>query len=193
MVDDRSNDVKMNDDIETIIARLEATSSENGKILIREAIEKMKNGANYIEALRLTPEVLEVIYQHGYHLFQSGKYKDALSTFEILRGLNPEDQRYAFAIAACHHFAKNYTEAIAYYIIYASFEQGDPIPFYHMYDCFLKTNHPTLAANALDEAYRRAKGNPKYHDLKEKIELELKNTGIDAKGSEININKEIKG
>ncbi len=192
MTNEETSRLERNDfDIDTIVQKLEKTASVKEKALFREAIEKMKEGSTLYESLRLTPDMLEVIYQHGYQLFQSGKYKEALSTFRILQTLHPEDKRYPFAIAAALHFEKNYVEAAAYYMIYASMDRTDPIPFYHLYDCFLKEKHPTIAENALDEAYRLAKGNPKYHDLKEKIELELKH--IESKDSEIKIHKEIKG
>jgi tetratricopeptide (TPR) repeat protein len=96
------------------------------------------------------------------------------------------DPRYVFAIAATHHHMKNYDEAAGYYMLYEALHPTDPIPYYHLYDCFRKTNNPELAENALRAAFRLAEKDSKYEDLKTKIEMELKqfqSSGSQAKQS----------
>lgn len=142
--------------------------------LMEDAFVKMsREGLSLPEALGFTPEIMEVIYQHAYHLFQSGKYGEALLVFNLLRQLNPDDNRFTFAIAACHHYNKDYVNAAAHYLVYETRDIQNPIPYFHLYDCFTKLGHSAIALNALNEALRLAKLNPKHDKLKEKIQLEL--------------------
>ena len=117
-------------------------------------------------------EVMEVIYQQGYLLFQNGKYKDALIIFDVLRTLDVADSRYSFAIAACYHYMKDYLDAAANYLIYKDMNPLDAVPSFHLYDCFARANIPLSALVYIQEALVLAGYDPKYAALKEKIKLE---------------------
>jgi type III secretion system low calcium response chaperone LcrH/SycD len=145
--------------------------------LIEDALIKIENeGLTPQEAMGISDDVIEEIYEHGYHFFKSGKFKDALAIFSVLNQLvGGSDPRYLFAIAATHHHMKNYVEAAGYYMIYEALHPTDPLPYFHLYDCFKKDNKPEMAVNALKAALRLCEKDPKYADLKAKIELELKN------------------
>lgn len=161
-------------DVKAIIERLGDEIPPKAVPLIQNAIAKIESNVSIEDALGLTPEIIEVIYKHGYHLYQSGKFREALNVFNLLHFFNPTENRYIFSIAACHHQSKNYLEAAAYYMIYEINDQKNPLPFFHLYDCFIHADHPSLARNALDEALRLAKLDPKHHELKGRIEMELK-------------------
>lgn len=153
--------------------------------LIEETLTKMlSENLSLKEALGFTDEMIEEIYEHGYHLFQSGKYKDALTVFDLLRQIDGLDPRLTFAIAACNHQAKNYIEAAGNYMLYEALDQTNPLPYYHLYDCFLKMGHPALAFDALKLAHRLAGDNPRYTELKGKIEIELQHLKDLEGGSE---------
>lgn len=142
--------------------------------LIEEAIAKMKvDNISPKDALGFTSQMMEVIYQHGYNLFQNGKYKDALIIFNFLRQLDFSDTRYTFAIAACYQYSKQYLDAAANYSIYKSMDPLNPIPCFHLYDCYLKADYPLSALLAIQEALALADRNPEYAGLKKKIQLEL--------------------
>lgn len=144
--------------------------------LVEEALIKMETeNLTAREVMGISQDVMEEIYEHGYHFFQSGKYKDALPIFNVLCQLDGGlDPRYTFAIAACHHHMKNYIEAIGYYMLYEVLDPTNPLPYYHMYDCFKKLNQSEMAFNVLAAAEHLADEDPKYAELKNKIELELK-------------------
>ena len=124
------------------------------------------------DALGLTPDMMEAIYQQGYNFFQTGKYRDALTIFNALRYLDILDGRYTFAIAACYHHLKDYTNAAANYLIYRQMDPLNPEASFHLYDCFFKTQNPTASLFYIQEALVLAGMDPKYADFKEKIKLE---------------------
>ena len=144
------------------------------RTLVENVFAKMKvDHLQPKDALGFSPEVMEVIYQYGYNLFQNGKYADALIVFENLRQLDITDIRYSFAIAACYHYSKRYLDAAANYLIYKYMDPLNPIPCFHLYDCYMKSNHPASALFELQEALILANRSPEYNELKEKIQVEL--------------------
>jgi len=144
--------------------------------MIEDALIRIqKEGLTPAEAMGISPEFLEEIYECGYHFFQSGKYKDALLIFNFLVQLSAgSDHRFTFGIAAAHHHLKEYPEAAGYYMIYNLIHPLNPLPYYHLHDCFKKMNSLELALSALQTADKLAATDPKNAALKAKIELELR-------------------
>lgn len=140
--------------------------------LIEEAVAKINAGILAKDALGLTPEVMEFFYQQGYNFFQNGKYEDARVIFSVLRFLDITDSRYTFAIAACYHYMQDYLNAAANYLIYREMDPFNPVTSFHLYDCFRKSNFPTSALFHIEEALYLAGKEPKYAELKMKIQLE---------------------
>lgn len=142
--------------------------------MIEEALKKViKEGLLLKEVLGFSPKIIEQIYEYGYLLFQSGKFKEALEVFTILRKIDNENKRYTFAIAATHHQMKHYAEAVGNYMMYQALDQTNPLPYYHLFDCFSKLNQPALAFNALMSARRLAENDPQHTKLKNKIDMEI--------------------
>ena len=151
-----------------------------GDKIPKEAIPRLEEAITKIvveqvpprKALGMTPEMLEVIYQQGYLLFQSGKYDDALVIFNVLRLLDVTDARFTFAIAGCYHMKKEYLDAAANYLIYHEMDALNPIPPFHLYDCFNKAHYPSAALMFLQEALVLAGMDAQYSSLRERIQLE---------------------
>lgn len=159
--------------VDAIVGQLGDQLPKDAAPKIEEAIQKIViDKKSPKDVLGLTPQVMEVIYQQGYHFFQSGKYADALIIFNILRFFDITDPRYTFAIAGCYHYQKDYLNAAANYLIYKVMDPLNPIPSFHLYDCFVKANYPTAALLYIQEALALAGMDPKYANLKEKIALE---------------------
>lgn len=170
---EEENLVEIKKQIKQVLAE-EKNMPPEAASLIEENLTKMiKEDLSLTEALGFTPDMLEEIYQEAYLFFQSGKFKEALPIFQLLRRLDGLDSRFTFAIAACNHQMKNYEEAVGNYIICEGMDPTNPFPYYHMYDCFKKMNQPELAINALKAAYQIIADDPKYAEMKGKIELEL--------------------
>ena len=173
MTDRQEEFEKAKKEAQAIIEKLGDQVPQEARPLVEEAFAKMKvDQLLPKDALGFSPEVMEVIYQHGYNLFQNGKYADAMIIFNTLRQLDITDTRYSFAIAACYQYSKQYLEAAANYLIYKYMDPFNPIPCFHLYDCYMKTNHPMSALFEIQEALVLAERNPVYSGLKEKIQLE---------------------
>ncbi len=125
------------------------------------------------EALEISPNEIERIYQLAYNLFKAGKYQDALSIFRYLKRFDPSPPRYAFAIGSCYHFLKEYENAIKYYLESSIQDPQNPIPYFHIYDCAVKLGRSEMALEALQEAESIASDQPQYTQLKTKIQLEI--------------------
>lgn len=124
------------------------------------------------DALGIPPESLESLYQHAYQLFQGGKYREALTCFSFLRQIDPPSFRYHFGVAACHHYLKEYDEAAGNYLFCTYMDVLNPVPFFHLYDCFVHQNDPYSALYALEKTILRAEGQPQFAVLKERAKLE---------------------
>ncbi|WP_068467244.1 SycD/LcrH family type III secretion system chaperone [Candidatus Protochlamydia phocaeensis] len=143
--------------------------------LVEEAAVKIKEQhLSAKEALNFTPAMMEEIYKYGFKQFQGGKYHEALKVFGFLRQLDVNQMRYSFAIAACHQYLKEYSDAAANYIICTYLDRFNPIPRFHLYDCFMKLNQPLSALRALNETIELAGLDSRYEELKAKAVLEHK-------------------
>lgn len=163
----------MTKQIQELVKKTDLNLSKEDRLFLEEALSKViLNDELPKNALGITPEVMEAIYQQGYLLFQNGKYDDALIIFNVLRTLDINDSRYTFAIAACYHYKKEYLDAAANYLIYKEMKPLDPIPSYHLFDCYSKANIPLSALFYIQNALALADLDPKYAALKEKIKLE---------------------
>lgn len=174
MIDKTEEFDEVKEQLKTILEKEQSQLPPKSAPLIEKtAIRMMKEDLSLKEALGFPQEMIEEIYENGYHLFKSGKFKEALPVFNVLRQLEGTDPRFTFAIAACHHQMKNYVDAAGNYILYQTLEPKNPLSYYHLYDCFIKMNQPSLAFNALQLAEKFAIADPQYAELAGKIELEL--------------------
>lgn len=146
---------------------------------IKKAVEKVvldiyENNKTPLEAMQAKPELIESIYQQGYLAFQSGKYKDALAIFSFLRTLDFESYRYNFAIGACYQYLKDYSNAIANYILASQFDITNPTPYFYMYDCFMKQENIFSALRSIVSVLVLTKNRSEYADLRSKALIEYK-------------------
>lgn len=157
----------------------------NALPMIEEALNKvLGEGLSIKEALNIPQMMIDGYYETGYHLFKSGKFKDALQIFQFLSFFDGMDRRYSLAIAATYHHMKSYIDASGYYLEYAALDPTNPMPYYHLFDCFTKMGHPLLAYNALKMSQQIAGEDPQYATLKHKIDLEIVHLESLHKGSQ---------
>lgn len=136
--------------------------------LLHSVIEKGLPTAN---DLNVTPAVIEQLYELAYNSYNTGHYSDACSIFSWLVLLEPKNHTYLFGFASSYHMMKDYLQAIQLYMASFYLDPTNPIPFYHMADCFIKLNAPANAAVALGLVSLFSEGNPMYFTLKERAEL----------------------
>lgn len=141
--------------------------------MAEEAFEKILEGHCLPkEALGISDDLMEKFYSYAYQAFQAGKYNETLPVFKFLRQLDPLDSRYSFAIAASYHYKKEYLLAAGNYLVCNRVDPFNPIPYFHLYDCFLKSEHYGSALVAIQACIGIASIHPFYASLKEKALLE---------------------
>jgi len=119
-----------------------------------------------------TPAALEELYSLAYSRFSAGRYREALQLFEFLYRFDTQDERLAFGIAASYHQLKRYEDAAGYYILCHHLNPFNPVPSFHLYDCFMRLHQPLAALNAIQETIALSKISPQYKELEAKAQLE---------------------
>ncbi len=162
---------------EAINEALDKLGEENSKE-IAEAVGKIsqnifEKGMLPKDAMGLSDSMVEGIYGYAYRLYNSGKYKDASHLFRILIMLNPTESKYILGLAACQHMQQDYQNAIASYAFVGLIDPYNPLPHYHISDCYLKTNLPAMAQSELEQAVEKCGRKPQYALVKERAALML--------------------
>lgn len=119
-----------------------------------------------------SPEIKAFMFQKGYQSLQAGKYDDAIGAFTFLSEMDHTNYDYIFALAAAYHYKKEYKLAAAYYMAAGDLKTDNPAPPFHLYDCYLKSDLPWGAADAICETIALCGDIPKYAVLKERAILE---------------------
>lgn len=160
--------------IKAVIEKHGKNMPSDYKKMAEEAILKMsEENISPKEAFQIDDKLMDIIYQNGYQLFQAGKLREALAFFIFLRSLDAVSYNYWFAVAACYQRMQEYSFAVANYMIASKLDPFNPLPYFHIYDCFIKQDNPYSALRALYTTIQIAEKDPKYNDLKEKASLEL--------------------
>ncbi len=148
------------------------TSPKNIKML-DEVIEKYtKFGIPPYESLKFDRDMLETLYSHAFHLFQSGNFKKAATIFMILNALEPKNFKTLFALAASYHHLKEFEKAAPYYVMCAIIHPKDPLCRYHLFDCFKHLDKAVQALNAIDECIELCKENTSLAKLQQDAAME---------------------
>lgn len=93
----------------------------------------------------------------------------------MLTTIEANQAKYVLGLAACHHMMKNYQSAIDTYLVQSILEPENPIPFYHMSDCYLAMKDPYSALMVLDMTVKKAGNKPEFKTLKDRATLTMEN------------------
>lgn len=146
--------------------------SEKQKELLVLAIENsFVKGIPISETLEINSDAMEHLYTQAYNLFSAHKYTDAAKLFQVLYILNPQDSRYSLGLGATYQMAKDYVNAIGWYLVLAIVDEETPLAFYYISDCYLKQDQPTLSIAFLKKTMERCGSNTSYQSLKMRAEL----------------------
>lgn len=177
---------KIREDIQQILSKSKKkVSPEEQERLSKlvEEIETNETGKSLKDILGFSAVDIEALYSYGYKFFQSGKFQDALPLFLFLRQLDPVSYRYTFGVAACYQNLKEYSKAAGNYLLCTYLDSDNPVPYLHMYHCYLSQNDIASACNALKETILFASDQPEYAEVKTKARLELKKLKEELKNS----------
>lgn len=177
----KSDETQVKKAVEKVGERINKTETNQDKNVTILANEFMKNGHMPKDILNLSEREVEGFYAHAYNLYQTGRYKDAIQIFRLLIMLNAYESKYALGLAACLHMMKEYKGAIESYTLCCILDPENPIPYYHMSDCFLEIKDPFSAIVALDMAIKRAGDKPEFQMLKDRSTMTMKSLQAEVK------------
>lgn len=171
------------DNINDVIEEIEVAIEKERKALppeslpiFEKALDKMlSENLSVKEALEMPEETLKEFYEKGYYFFKSGKFQEALTIFKLLRLLDDKEPHYVHALAVTHHQMKHYEDAVYDYLLYTTYDPTNPIPYYHLSDCFTKLGKPLLTLRALTTASELAGIQPEFKEWKDKLDMEIAN------------------
>jgi hypothetical protein len=88
--------------------------------------------------------------------------------------MDRREPRFFFAAGASYHMLKDYESAEQFYLYCTGLDNVNPIPFFHLADCYIHLNREFAAAVALKHVVERAKHNKIFRKIGDKAQLLLK-------------------
>lgn len=163
---------KIEEVIQTAITKVKPNCSEKDRENYHNVLSKvLDEGMSMREAMAMSGDTLEYLYGYAYRFYTTGNYKNASLVFAYLTMLDINNPKYFMAFAACKHRLKEYYEAINAYLSAFYLNVKDPLPFFHISDCYEKLNKPDYALFSLGMAIHIAGENPYYAKIKERALL----------------------
>lgn len=140
--------------------------------LTKQVTKQIQEGATVKEALGLTDENLEQVYAVAYTRYQQGAYQDAAALFRYLVSLDPNTYKFVLGLAAAHHKLHQYQPAANLYVLASLRAPSDPVPYFHVADCYIRLEDTEMARSALYLCISHCKS-PESATMKERAQLIL--------------------
>lgn len=158
---------KVVDLIEKKVEQRGANLSEEERKMHVEALKKVFfEGALPREAIGISDDIMNLLYNQAYTLYNLGQYKEANQIFYFLTTMEPTASNYHMGLAATHHKMGEYDSAAKAYFAVATLDVLSPVPFYHLADIYLHTEEPKAAYAVLKTAITRCGDDSTYSKLK---------------------------
>ncbi|MEC7839973.1 MAG: SycD/LcrH family type III secretion system chaperone [Chlamydiota bacterium] len=162
----------------------EKLKDEAAKGYEEAAANIVKKGVLPQEALGMDDQMLEGIYGQAYRLYNTGKYGEAGQIFRLLIMVNSMEPKYSMGLAACFHMLKEYKNAIDTYTLCSIIDPDNPVPQYHISDCYIQMSDQVSAIIALKMAIKRAGTNPDFKTLVDRAKLTIESLKKGLKGDQ---------
>jgi type III secretion system low calcium response chaperone LcrH/SycD len=156
---------------ENIIIGYDVNDPKQKEALVRHLRDEYLAGHPMRETLHVADYQLEQVYAIAYRQYQAGDYKKAADTFQYLLFFDDQRYKYVLGFAASLHKLKQYSGALAAYQLAAVQMPLDPVPMFHMADCYIHSGHPDKAATCLEMVIRMATRDSRYAELAERARL----------------------
>lgn len=145
---------------------------------VKKAIEKLvtdvyEKGMLPKDAMGLSNEMIESMYNFAYRLYNTGKYEQASQIFRLLIMLNPVESRFMMGLAASYHMRKDYFNAATCYTICSILDPRDPLPHYHVSDCYIESGNLELARRELEVCILCAEKFPVFAAIKDRAQMTM--------------------
>lgn len=136
-------------------------------------IDKLKSQLNLAIKLGITPkevmqqnnEFLESLYSLAMQYYRVGNWINAATVLRSLIALDPFNAKFSLALGMLLQRTKNYPESITAYRLSSALDQTNPIPYFHLADCYMKLNEKEKALESLDKAIEFASDQMVYEPL----------------------------
>lgn len=123
----------------------------------KEHYEKLLNqiyvdGLLPYKVMKIDDNAMEYMYTLAYNLYQSGNLQDAREWFLYLLKLNPNSNKYNFALGCCYKKMQKWPEAAVTFLRCYIISDVDPMPLYHAADCMIENKSKEAAILLLKQA-----------------------------------------
>lgn len=134
-------------------------------------LEKMATEKKTIqEILEIKPSLLEEIYAMAYGYYESGKYKESASLFQLLIGIAPKNYKFLFGFGASYYQLGDFDAAI---LAFYAAVQREPHPesAYYLALIHTKLGQTQEALLAVEMALEYAKNKEEHRSIRERCLL----------------------
>lgn len=159
----------------------EKMSEEVTEKFEKAAENVVKKGILPKDAMGIDDEMLEGIYGQAYRLYNTGMYDEAGQIFRLLIMVNSMEPKYTMGLAACYHMLKEYKYAVDGYTLCSIIDPDNPIPQYHIADCYINMGDKMSAMIALQMAVKRAGNSPEFSTLVDRAKLMIESLADEIK------------
>lgn len=145
----------------------------------KEVIDKIKNrnllqkeiaeGASLQEIFNFSDEAMDSFYKAARHLFEKQNYKEAADAFFFLTHLNPYVSTYWLGLGMSEHLGEDYHAALMAYSMTALLDTEDPLPHYHLGNCYKSIGDLENAAISYSRVLHLCSDSPQHLRLKESV------------------------
>jgi type III secretion system low calcium response chaperone LcrH/SycD len=162
------------DTIKEVVSKHSDKLSPHDIKMHEKLLEKIHiEGKRPFEAMDIPKEFIEWFYSNAFNLYNSAKYEEARKIFYILNVFDPQDSRFWYGLAACHHMEKQYDVAIFGYTKCLFIPPVNPMTYFHLADCYEKLGFKREAAVMLQTCIRHATTDPQYAAMQTRAKKEL--------------------
>ena len=154
-----------------IILGFDVSDPEQKEKLVTHLRDEYLAGKSMKETLQVADYQLEQVYAIAYRKYQAGEYKEASEIFQYLLFFDDRNYKFLLGYAAAMHKLHDYYAAMGAYQMAALQAPKDPVPLFHLADCYINTGNPGKAAAALEMVIRMGTLDERYSELKERATL----------------------
>jgi len=166
---------RLEETVAAFVAAVSPDANQQQKEHLRQAFLRNYYGKESLaSALGIDENSLNTAYTLAYASYNSGHYEEALNYFILLVFWDARDANFHFGLAATYHMLQNYKKALEQYVAAASLDVANPLPWFHMADCYARQENWEMAVVALRAVLLRVKNKPDFGEIEKKAKL-LKN------------------
>jgi type III secretion system low calcium response chaperone LcrH/SycD len=151
---------------------IEPGASEASKQRLIDAFKENYYGRKtFAERFKVNEELLSGTYAVAFTKYNHGMYAEARNFFNLLVLMDEYNPDYRFGMAATLHMLHEYDEAIPHYNVCTVLDLDNPIPWFHLADCYMQLEKWDLAMFALRSVVHRVKNKELFKEIQNKSEV----------------------